>query len=376
LHLSDYLSEVVDEIGSRYILQQQASSIGELYNQASLVKPLFDRVIDHLVAKCGGKAEHAELKKILRCSEKIILELEASALARMSTGANEDPDRNHLQIRDDSTLSGPNTPSEPVDTSSSRGLRHVFDLTRGMILCESVKDMKTVLDCLLNLDPAFDDFMQGHSISNRMTTPGRNTRTSTVSSKLSSEPSSPRSASGGGGDRLISSFSVNTTDRSSLGTEGESALPSQKEPYAVRILRVKGRMGPPKDKSLLGDCLINLQILPEQGHSPPFICELQIVHKHSFTTRFQLDGHELYTWVRSTRKLLEVAKQRVINAKAEQALGPELTPARQPRPTGIDAENNDDEQVSPPPILRSTSHGGRLSTKEPVRIRRSSSTQK
>ena len=52
--------------------------------------------------------------------------------------------------------------------------------------------------------------------------------------------------------------------------------------------------------------MINLVM---EGDQTEHICELQIVHTSTNTVRLNMKGHESYAWVRSTKRLLQLAEE-------------------------------------------------------------------
>jgi serine/threonine protein kinase len=425
----EYVGEIKDDVKSRYppsYAAQNASTLSELYNQASQVKPMFDALMEHLVRHCRVQASEplqcAELKRFLRCSEKIILELEGAALLDSQRGTDgyasprsdvSEPDRLGRVISTASIASLGSIDSEPVTHrhGHSAGVTKVLDLVRGSIVVESVKEMKTVLDSLLALDPAFDSFRNRRD-QFKKAAGGKHARFSALTTKSTDkdyngigmasspavEPATPRA----NWTRAISTSSASSNISSPSTDEVSDAAPRQpfrrsntdwtgigspyrepehslvaalslqtsstdevcatklganelcKVPYTVRVIRVKPRMGSPHDNTLLGDCLINLQIL--DSAAPAFVCELQIVQRHSFTVRFHMDGHDTYTWVRSTKKLLELAKEQSQNQRLPSPRHHRNGSVGSNATTNTEPDDNDDDEL-PPPVLKSSSSG-------------------
>jgi hypothetical protein len=153
---------------------------------------------------------------------------------------------------------------------------------------------------------------------------------------------------------LVAALSLQTSSTDEVCATKLGANELCKVPYTVRVIRVKPRMGSPHDNTLLGDCLINLQIL--DSAAPAFVCELQIVQRHSFTVRFHMDGHDTYTWVRSTKKLLELAKEQSQNQRLPSPRHHRNGSVGSNATTNTEPDDNDNDEL-PPPVLKSSSSG-------------------
>ena len=357
---------------------QGVDDLGTLYNQATSVKPTFDAMLHHVVSRVKGtEARCTGLKNLLRVSEKITLERSPSAASSSSTAAERLLRNNSLDdSADEFSVSGYGSPDRgisrigfSIDESDSlasttarvgsgllRGdysANQILDVTRGMILCDNVNVMNEVVQVLLSLDSriepwlhsqlnpetTFDTFGLGSVVtgsfqSNQqdlsmselsVTTRDEHSLTDSMESihQLSHHPrmheslhraSSPIPAPAAGDDDTVllsPSRPTRLIKSASLGLS-TTFKPAAHE-HGIRVLRVKARMGPPLDQTMLGDCLVNLTL---QSDNNLHVCELQIVHTHTNTARVRLGGHDSYSWVRSTHKLLHLAKQKVDRLRA------------------------------------------------------------